>query len=273
MEDISISVSLLLIIVFICEAIRKTASKLVSRKDYEVYLLEVISTFQLCACSHELKLLGEMGQIEQQIGLTLTYTMTVVHVLTFQGAICNPSGALEHVYRRKLTGKSALARIGCQCIAAVVARLVMIQVWALELSDLHRRHKIFGFICNNPIHASLPVALAVELACAFAVQAAVTLTNRLEDKYRVHFTAAVVTVLVYLGGSATGAVFNPVLALSIQFPCSGNTFLEYLLVYCLGPVLGVVISVLLFDKVIPLLSGKSAYEEDMDFPVSKDKIQ
>lgn len=41
-----------------------------------------------------------------------------------------------------------------------------------------------------------------------------------------------------VGGSLTGAVFNPALAFSIQFPCSGNTFLEYSLVYCLGPILG-----------------------------------
>lgn len=36
----------------------------------------------------------------------------------------------------------------------------------------------------------------------------------------------------------TGAVFNPALAFSTQFPCSGNTFIEYSLVYWLGPVLG-----------------------------------
>ena len=43
---------------------------------------------------------------------------------------------------------------------------------------------------------------------------------------------------LFTGGSISGAVFNPVLALSIQFPCSGNTFLEYCFVYWLGPLLG-----------------------------------
>lgn len=40
------------------------------------------------------------------------------------------------------------------------------------------------------------------------------------------------------GGSISGAVFNPVLAFSVQFPCSGHTYLEYCFVYWLGPVLG-----------------------------------
>ncbi|XP_064206936.1 aquaporin-11-like [Anguilla rostrata] len=272
MEYLAISVLLLLIIVLLSEAARRTTLKFFARKDYAVYLLEIISTFQLCACTHELKLLGEVGQIEPQIGLTLTYTTTVVHALTFRGALCNPSGALEHIYRGNLTGKRALARIACQFIAAVLARLVILEVWALELSDLHLKHKSLGFKCTSPIHTVLLKAVAVELACAFAVQTAVTHLNRLDEKYRALFIAAVVTFLVYAGGSFTGAVFNPVLAFSIQFPCSGNTFLEYSLVYGVGPVLGVAFSVLLFDKIIPLLSGKSTYERGADIAGIKDKM-
>ncbi|XP_061103935.1 aquaporin-11-like [Conger conger] len=269
MEYLAISVLLLLIIVILSEAARTITSTFVTRKDSAAYLFEIISTFQLCACTHELKLLGEVGQIDPQIGLTLTYIIGVVHGLTFRGAICNPSGALERVYRGNLTGKGALARIALQFIVAVVARLVALEVWALELSDLHLKHKSLGFKCNNPIHTVLPKAVVVELACAFAMQTAVTHVNRLDEKYRVHFIAAVITVLVYAGGNATGAVFNPVLAFSTQFPCSGNTFLEYSLVYFVGPILGVAISVLLFDKIIP----RFMYERGADFAGITEKIK
>ncbi|XP_036381209.1 aquaporin-11-like [Megalops cyprinoides] len=264
MEDLGISLLLLTVVVLVSEATRITTTKFVSRKDYAIYLTEIISTFQLCACTHELKLLGEVGQIESHIGLTLTYIATVIHTLTFHEAIGNPSGTLERVYRRNLSGKSALALIGCQFIAATMANAVVAQVWALGLSDLHHRHKRFGFKCTSPIHAALPTAVAVELACAFVVQTAVTQMHRLDEKYRVHAMAAVVTALVYAGGSVTGAVFNPALAFSIQFPCSGNTFMEYSLVYWLGPVLGMASSVLLFDKITLLLSRKSVYQKDAD---------
>lgn len=33
-------------------------------------------------------------------------------------------------------------------------------------------------------------------------------------------------------------MFNPVLAFSVQFPCSGHTYLEYCFIYWLGPLLG-----------------------------------
>lgn len=45
-------------------------------------------------------------------------------------------------------------------------------------------------------------------------------------------------VLSCVGGSISGAVFNPALAFSVQFPCSGHTYLEYCFVYWLGPVSG-----------------------------------
>lgn len=45
-------------------------------------------------------------------------------------------------------------------------------------------------------------------------------------------------VCVCPGGGVTGAVFNPALAFSIQFSCSGSTFVESGLVYWISPVLG-----------------------------------
>ncbi|KAJ8368043.1 hypothetical protein SKAU_G00080710 [Synaphobranchus kaupii] len=271
MADLSVSLSLLALFVLLSEATRKTVTKLFAKTDYCTYVVETISTFQLCACTHELKLLGEVGRIEPQIGLTLTYLISVVHALTFHGAIGNPSSALEHIYRGNLTGRCALARIACQFLGAVFARMVVPYVWALGLSDLHLRHKLFGFKCISPINATLPKAAAVELACAFAVQTAVTHIHNLDEKYRAHVVAAVITALVYAGGSVTGAVFNPALAYSTQFPCSGHTFAEYSFVYWLGPVLGVASSLLLFDKIIPIATGKSSYQNDLDFPFFENK--
>lgn len=260
MADFTMSVSLLVGIVLVSELTRRLLLRLFVGTGIVVYAVELVSTFQLCACTHELKLLGEVGRLEPQFALTLTYLASVVHALTFHGAIGNPSGTLEKAYRRTLTVRCALLRIACQFTAAVLARAIVPVVWALGLSDLHLRHKLLGFQCLSPIHAPLPTAAAVELVCAFAVQTAATHTHAVDEKYRVHAIATVITTLVYAGGSVTGAVFNPALAFSTQFSCSGNTFLEYCLVYWLAPVSGMISSVLLFDKVIPLLSGKSGVD-------------
>ncbi|XP_048024424.1 aquaporin-11 [Megalobrama amblycephala] len=265
MADLTVSLSLLVGIVVFSEVARRTASYLFPNRTWIIYVLEFISTFQLCACTHELKLLAEVGRVEPQIGLTLTYLISVVHGLSFHGAICNPTGALEQLCRGTLTRRCALARISCQLIAAVVARLVMPRVWSLTLSDMHAQHTLMAFKCtNSPINAPLLQAAAVELSCAFVMHTAVSHVDKVEEKYRVHAIAAVITTLVYAGGHLTGAVFNPALAFSIQFPCPGNTSAEYSFVYWMGPILGMTGSLLLFDKVIPAISGKSTIPKHLN---------
>jgi len=49
---------------------------------------------------------------------------------------------------------------------------------------------------------------------------------------------AVFMCVCVAGGGVSGAVFNPSLAFSTQFLCSGNTFLEYSVVYWAAPLLG-----------------------------------
>ncbi|KAM6969962.1 aquaporin-11-like [Aplochiton taeniatus] len=269
--DLGLSLALLAAIVLISETIRWTITRFLPQKGFRIYLLETVSTFQLCACTHELKLLGEVGQIERQIGLTLTYIVTVIHIITFREALCNPIGAFENVYRRNITAKSATGFIICQFIAAIVAQYLGPYIWSLGLSNVHVTHEKFGYKCFDPINGSLVEAAAVELACAFTIQASIMHIHNVHRNIRSHVIAGVVTFLVYAGGSVTGAVFNPVLAFSIQFPCSGHSFMEYCFVYWLGPVLGVSSSILLFEKILPFLSVKKAVE--LDVPVTQKKIQ
>ncbi|XP_029302390.1 aquaporin-11 [Cottoperca gobio] len=255
--DVVVSLSMLAGIVALSEAARRLLTRALADTGLSVYAVELVSTFQLCCCTRELKLLSEMGGIEPQIALTLTYLASVVHGLTFSGAIGNPSGALEHAYHSKFSCGCALRRIACQFVAAAAARAALPMIWGIGLSGMHVQHKLLGYRCISAIHAPLPKAAAVELACAFAVQTAITHTRSVEEKYRVHAVAAVIASVVYAGGKVTGAVFNPALAFSTQFSCSGNSFQEYSLVYWLSPLLGMMSSVLLFDKLFPLLSRKS----------------
>ncbi|KAK7160598.1 hypothetical protein R3I93_008296 [Phoxinus phoxinus] len=258
MAYLTVSLSLLVGIVVFSEVARRTALYIFPNRHWITYVVEFISTFQLCACTHELKLLAEVGRLEPQIGLTLTYLISVIHVLSFHGAICSPTGSLEQLFSGTLTRRRALAQISCQLIAAVVAQLVMPRLWSLSLSDLHELHTLMDFKCtNSPITVPLLQATAVELSCTFVMNSVASNLDKVEEKYRVHAIAAVITILVYAGGHLTGAVFNPALAFSIQFPCPGNTFAEYSFVYWMGPILGMTASLLLFDKVIPAISGKS----------------
>ncbi|XP_013871377.1 aquaporin-11 [Austrofundulus limnaeus] len=250
--DVAVSLSVLAGLVVMSEATRRVLIRALAHSGLSVDAAELVSTFQLCCCAHELRLLSEVGGIHPRLALAFTYLVSVVHGLTFRGAIGNPCGALERAYHATLPGGRALRRIACQFAAAAVARAAALQVWSIGLSRLHARHRLLGFRCVSPVRGgSLHEAAAVELACAFAVQTVITHTQSVKEKYRVHAVAAITTAVVYAGGGVTGAVFNPAVAFSTHFHCSGNSFMEYCFVYWLGPFLGTMCSVLLFDRFSP----------------------
>lgn len=198
MTDLWVSVAVLGAAVLLSEVTRRAAARLLPGA-YWIYALEAVSTFQLCCCSHELKLLGETGRPELPVSLTLTYTMTVIHLSTFRGASCNPSGALEGVCRGKSSARRAAVLVACHFGAAVAAQFAAAAVWSLGLSELHLRHQRFGYRCFDPLGGTVLEAAAVELACTFTVQAAVMHVYKLDDKLKVHAIAAVITALVYAG--------------------------------------------------------------------------
>lgn len=244
--DVAVSLVMLAGVVLLSDVVRRMLGRVLAHSGLEVHAAELVSTLQLCCCTHELRLLSDVGRIERRLAHTLTYVAAVVHGLTFRGSIGNPACTLVAVYRQRLELGAALRRIACQFAAAVAARSVMRSAWSLGLSGMHVHHRAQDFQCTSPVLAPLS-ATAVELACAFAVQTAMTHTRNVEEKYRVHAVAAVITTAVYAGGPSTGAVFNPALAFSTQFRCSGPSLVEYCLVYWLGPVLGMLGSVLLCD--------------------------
>lgn len=204
MAAVLVSVLVLVGIVCVCELARRATRTLLNRRQCGIYTAEIISTAQLCACAHELKLLSEAAP---GVALSLTYVIAVVHALTFRGATGNPTGTLERYWCDSLGGACALRRTACQFAGAVLAALAMRRAWAFGFSDVHARHERAGFACASPI-ANVPLveAVAVELACAFAVHAAVTVTRDVGEKYRVHVIAAVITVLVYAGVSSSRAL-------------------------------------------------------------------
>ncbi|KAM9846745.1 aquaporin-11-like isoform 2-T2 [Aulostomus maculatus] len=201
MSDLWMAVAVLGTAVLLSEAARRAAGALLPAACW-IYLLEAASTFQLCCCMHELKLLGETTPLEPSVSLSLTFTMSVVHLVTSREAACNPSAALEAVCRGTCGVRAASALIACQFAAAVAARSFAACVWSLGLSDLHSRHRRFGFRCFDPLGGTVLEAAGAELACAFVIQAAAMHVHKLDQKLRVHFIAAVITALVYAGSAS-----------------------------------------------------------------------
>lgn len=198
MSDLRVSVAVLSGVVLLSGACRRAAARF-SRGICRRVLLEAASTFQLCGCCHELKLLGDAARLERWAALSLCFAVTTVHMLTLSDADCNPGGTLEKVFRGSSSVRSASLLIATQFAAAVAAQYFAASVWSLGFSDLHVRHRRFGYRCFDPLGGTVLEAAAVELACAFVFQAALMHVLKLDETLRVPLVAATVTALVYAG--------------------------------------------------------------------------
>ncbi|NWS71641.1 AQP11 protein, partial [Crotophaga sulcirostris] len=214
---------------------RWTRRGLRSRRRLCAFVLEMLSTFQVCACTSELCLLAG-AEPRPHTALTLTYGFSVLHGWTLSGCTCNPCGALQLLWARAVPlGLGALG-VGAQFAAAVLARAFMRFVWSLELAEPHVGALPQG--CGNPIQTTAPQAFCIELLFSVVFQLTLLRVESVSPKYRVHLIALLITMLVYAGGNLTGAIFNPALAFSLHSSCFYDNFLSYSLVYWIAPSLG-----------------------------------
>ncbi|XP_078258154.1 aquaporin-11 [Rhinoraja longicauda] len=261
MENVLVSMGTVAGTVTVCQVLRQVARGFLkprcstgrggqSQSPLLQLAIEFISTLQLCICTHELRLLGESGMLSG-LGpsLALVYLVTLVHLSTFGGASCNPVNTLEQFLCGQCSGRLALSKILLQLVAALAARRVSETIWALHMSDLHWHHCKNHFKCISAMKTStLSSGMFVEFSCAFSLRAVIIRFQHLSPRRRMFLVAGIITFLVFAAGGLTGAVFNPALAYSITFHCEGYTFLEYTFAYWLGPLLGALTAVMLFDK-------------------------
>ncbi|NXH48091.1 AQP11 protein, partial [Dicaeum eximium] len=214
---------------------RLARRRLHSRPLLFAFLLEMFSTFQICACTNELSLLGSV-EPKPHTALTLTYGFTVLHGLSLAGSSCNPCGTLQPVWAGGTALRTAALQIAAQFVAAVLARAFMHFIWSLEMAEPHLGALAQG--CSSPMQTTEVQAFCIELLFSVFFQLAILQAEGVNPKYRVHLIALLVTMLVYAGGNLTGAIFNPALAFSLHADCFYDKFLSYSLVYWIAPCLG-----------------------------------
>ncbi|NXW61630.1 AQP11 protein, partial [Eurystomus gularis] len=222
---------------------RLTRRQLRSHRRLCTFLLEMFSTFQICACTNELCLLANV-EPKPHTALTLTYGFTVLHGLTLPGSTCNPCGTLQLMWDGETSLKMGGLRIAAQFVAAALARAFMHFIWTLELAEPH-----FGALsqgCSNPMQISEVQAFCIELLFSVLLQMTILRVESINPKYKVHVIASLITMLVYAGGNLTGAIFNPALAFSLHTHCFYDKFLSYSLVYWIAPSLGKFLTLYVF---------------------------
>ncbi|XP_075707479.1 aquaporin-11 [Rhinoderma darwinii] len=248
------SVALVGCLVVLCELLRSVTRWKVRSGLAQDLLIEVVSTLQLSCCTREMVLLGTLGGIQPWLALTLTYLLTVLHCLTSQGATCNPCGSLEQWLRALAPGSHIILKVAAQFVGAALSRVLMPNLWLLGLSPLHE----WDEGCRSPLNMAPWQGALVEMTCALSLFLALHFLPRVKSQYRPHVVALTITAIVYSGGPLTGAVFNPALAFAVVFLCQGNSLLQYIIVYWIGPIIGMVVSIVILERSIPKLRRDKA---------------
>ncbi|XP_009985855.1 PREDICTED: aquaporin-11, partial [Tauraco erythrolophus] len=175
---------------------RWTRHRLRSHPHLCAFLLEMFSTFQICACTSELCLLGDV-EPKPHTALTLTYGVAVLHGLTLTGGTCNPCGTLQPMWGGGMSLRTGGLAVGAQFAAAVLARAFMHFVWSLEMAQPHVGALSQG--CSNPMQTTEVQAFCIELLFSVVFQLAILRVESVNPKYKVHLIALLITMLVYAG--------------------------------------------------------------------------
>ncbi|XP_004466326.1 aquaporin-11 [Dasypus novemcinctus] len=250
-QDTCVSLALMLSVVLFMGLARVRAGRRLHRPVVSAFVLEFLATFQLCCCTHELQLLGEQDSAHPTWHLTLIYFFSLVHGLTLVGTASNPCGVMMQMMLGGMAPETGAVTLLAQLMSALCSRYCMSALWRLGLTKYHISER--SYACRNPIHVDLLKAVIVETICSFIFHSAVLHSQEVPAKPRIHLLAALITFLVYAGGSLTGAVFNPALALSLHFKCFDEAFPRFFIVYWLAPSLGILLMVLMFSLFLPWL--------------------
>ncbi|XP_069853879.1 aquaporin-12-like [Dipodomys merriami] len=260
MAGLNASLSFLCAACALCEAARRAARALLPAGAYGL-AREAAGAAQLAACCLELRALAELGPWAGGFGpdllLTLLFLLFLVHGATFDGASANPTVALQEFLMAETTLPGTLLKLAAQGLGMQAACALTQLCWAWGLSELHLLQSLLSAHCSSALRTSAPLGALAEGACAFLFHLALLCLRRRPAACSVPALALLVTLLAHTAGPLTSAFFNPALAASVTFRCSGHTLLEFAQVYWLGPLTGMVLAVLLHEGRLPRLSQRN----------------
>ncbi|XP_004632586.2 aquaporin-11 [Octodon degus] len=251
-RDSCASLGFMLLVVLLVGLARAGARKRLHRPAAHAFVSEFLGTLQLCCCTHELLLLSEQDSAHPTWTLTLVYFFSLVHGLTLAGTSSNPCSLMMQIALGGMAPEMGALRLLAQLASALGSRYCMRALWSLGLTRYHFGERIFD--CRNPVQSDLPKAVMTEAICCFIFHSALLQFQEVRARLRVHLLAAVITFLAYAGGSLTGALFNPALALSLHFVCFDEAFSQFFTVYWLAPSVGILLMILMFSFLPPWLN-------------------
>ncbi|XP_072894265.1 aquaporin 12 isoform X1 [Hemitrygon akajei] len=276
MAGLNISATYFFAVVALSQVVRMVSRRLFLPWVYCTFLLELVSCFQLGACWLELRMLTVIGPwgggFGRDVVLTLFFILVLIHEYTLDGAHANPLVTLQELLCSNAPLAAAALRILSQFGGVQLASAVTKVYWSWELTEFHLIQNLMAIDCSSTIQTSISHGALVEAACVLLLHLVVMKFEGAASGLRILSKALTITALVYIAGPYTTGLFNPALAFSVTFHCSGNTLIEYMVVYWFSPFIATTLAVLLFNGHIPLLFSKNLlYSKRTKYKIPKGK--
>ncbi|XP_069060017.1 aquaporin-11 isoform X2 [Pleurodeles waltl] len=233
----------------VCEGARLSLRDVIPQR-YHFLAIEAIYTFELCLFRHQLLLLSEFGNVELPVLLPIVYTTVVLHSMSSSCGLCNPCTSLQKLMIGKSDFGRTIEKIIFQFGGAIGAWVCARQVLLTEITNLY---VLAGPECTSHLHISVQQGALAELGCSFVFQSVQQMLPLFADSYHAHILGLTYAGLAAAAGHLTGAMFNPAVALSLNFFCKGTNISDNMFVYWLGPIAGMILAVALFDHIFPTL--------------------
>ncbi|KAM9613846.1 aquaporin-12-like isoform 2-T11 [Morphnus guianensis] len=277
MAGLNVSIAFFFLVVGACQVLRQLSKRLLSPGAYSCLARELAGSLQLCTSCLELRMLFEIslwgGGFGPDVVLTLLFLLFVVHGASFDGASANPTICLQEFLLLESNLAATAAKLLAQGVGMGMGWAVTKLYWSWELTHFHLIQNLIASECSSSIHTSLHHAAFVEGTCSFFFHLVLLKLCQSHLMYRVPALAATVTFLTYTAVPFTGAFFNPALAAATTFHCSGSSFWDYVQVYWLGPLAGMLTALLLYQGNIPRLFQKNLlYSQKNKYKIPKARM-
>uniref|UniRef100_A0A8C5RLQ3 Aquaporin n=1 Tax=Laticauda laticaudata TaxID=8630 RepID=A0A8C5RLQ3_LATLA len=277
MSGLNVSIIFFFSVVTLCEFARRFFKRIFPSKVYFCLAGELASSFQICACYLELKMLREIGPwgggFGPDVSLTLLFVISLAHGAFFDGTAANPVISLQEFLALDCSFVGSIVKILAQFLGMEAACAFTKKYWSKEFTHFHMIQNLMAQDCSSSLNISIFQGIFVEAMGSFLFQLIILKLHTCCPMYRVPIVALSITALTYTAAPVTGAFFNPALASAMTFSCSGNSLLEYMQVYWLAPISGMLLALLVYQGNIPrFFQTNLLYSQKKKYRVFKGKV-
>merc|ERR1712012_309030 len=254
---IAISTGYILLIMFLCELLRKAIAPL-NDGLVKTALNEAIAAADLCGVCFELIIIADNYGLAAY-GLYL-FLATIWWSLHWGDATACPYNHFESCVEGTMTKQETIVRTIAQVIGGVaVFRLIQI-LWGIEIAESHvgRSPSAIYNVCTADLTVPVLHGAVIEGVATWVCRIGSRLISMKEPQYAVAIDSFVATSMVCAAFSTSGGYLNPVLATGLKFGCRGHTPMEFFIVYWIGSSLGAISSLSVWPHVEEAIAVKQA---------------